>query len=522
MKIALKRSEAPEKRSAAVPHFVRVACEKCRTTLSADLSTPGAPLKCPECGQFVIVPREPFGPGIVVGDIIIRQQLREDFTGTVYSAYQRSLDRPCLLKILHPEFQCRQDVAEQLMDLARKAAKLHEQELVQCYSAGLQDDLYCFVNEQVPGVSLGQLLAKERRLPPRRALSMAVQMAEGLQGAWSKENLVHTDLNPENVFVMEEDEIRIAGLGQAFVHDPFKNSGRKVLAVDPSYLAPEVIADDETDQRAGMFSVGAILYECLTGHRPFTGADREATVKAVCETEPKSIKEHLSDFPDELDDLVRKLISKKAKDRYADWSAALTALKTVRDTHYPDVSTNMLTAASIQSQLALPAQPPKSSTARNVVILLAVTGLCAGTAFYVNKTMNSLPVNTGGGGTVVPAEEEKWTPAYRRDAIQVISVIPDPLGFDRGKEEITLINTDSQHPVDLKGWKIVELDTLNELPLEGSLEPNKTLTLTIPKDTIDLNDGGDELKVVNPGGQDVATVSYTAGEVEEGKKIIFR
>lgn len=202
--------------------------------------------------------------------------------GIVYKARQPQLDRTVALKILAPECSTDPRFAERFQREAISLAKLDHPNIVTIHDTGESDDYYYLLMEFVEGINLREAMAGEK-MSPSEALTIVPEICEGLQYAHDQ-GIVHRDIKPENILLDKKGRVKIADFGIAkLIHGPESlsiDASASELSQDnnltqesklgtPKYMAPEQAeASEETDHRADIYALGAVLYEMLTGERP--------------------------------------------------------------------------------------------------------------------------------------------------------------------------------------------------------------------------------------------------------------
>jgi eukaryotic-like serine/threonine-protein kinase len=182
----------------------------------------------------------------------------------VYLARDRELHRSVAVKVLEPRFTGDESVQARFVREARLAARLSHPNVVQVYDAGESDDRPYIVMEYVPGSSLAQA----GKLPPDEAVQLALQACAGLQHA-HEAGLVHRDIKPGNLLLREDGVLKIADFGIARTTDATQLTQVGTILGTAAYLAPEQAAGEEVTAAADLYSLGAVLYELLTGRRPY-------------------------------------------------------------------------------------------------------------------------------------------------------------------------------------------------------------------------------------------------------------
>ncbi|MBL8954658.1 MAG: serine/threonine protein kinase [Myxococcaceae bacterium] len=262
--------------------------------------------------------------------------------GKVYKAMQTPLERLVALKVLNPKYAGEKDPGfeRRFFNEARFAAQLHHANTVTVHDYGRTEEGMLFIAmEYVEGDTLQQVLAKSKVLPWPRALSIASQIARSLREA-HKLGVIHRDLKPANVMVLNEetgsDMVKVLdfGLVKTFAPDAMAPVDQPeltqagVLLGSPLYMAPES-AKNEADPRADIYSLGVLLFQCLTGRPPFTGKDSiDIIVKHIREKPPRP-KVLNPELPDEVELFVLRCLEKEPADRYQSMDEVLEALRVV-------------------------------------------------------------------------------------------------------------------------------------------------------------------------------------------------
>ena len=167
--------------------------------------------------------------------------------------------------------------------------------------------------------------AAEGALDPARALAICSQVANALDAAHGKD-LVHRDVKPSNVLLDASEHVYLADFGLTRrLEEQGAQAGEGRSVGTPSYLAPEQIEGGPVDGRADVYSLGCLLYECLTGETPFARDSRLAVAWAHLEEEPPSASERRPELPEAIDAVIRKAMAKEPDDRYPTCAALIAA-----------------------------------------------------------------------------------------------------------------------------------------------------------------------------------------------------
>src|SRR5919199_2560575 len=254
--------------------------------------------------------------GTTVAGYRIERLLGEGATGAVYLATDEHLDRSVALKLLPPELSRDQRFRKRFLREARLAAHLEHPGIVPIYAAGEADGQLYLAMRHVRGTDLRQILERDGRLEPARAIRILAPVAEALDAAHA-EGLVHRDVKPGNILVQEDDRAFLADFGLA-KHAATANSLSREGAFSGTidYIAPEQIEGSEVDGRADVYALACVLFESLTGRPPFPRDTDVAVVFAHLKDPPPSLGALRPELPTELDLVLARGMAKDPDDRY--------------------------------------------------------------------------------------------------------------------------------------------------------------------------------------------------------------
>ncbi len=293
--------------------------------------------------------------------------------GEVWRARDTRLGRDVAIKVLPAEFA---EDPERLRRFAREAkatAALSHPNILDVHDVGTFEGMPYLVEELLEGESLKERLERGA-LPAREALAIAVQIAHGLAVAHEK-HIVHRDLKPGNVFLTKDGIVKILDFGLAKLVEGVPVGEADTLTHAPTgatefgrvlgtvaYMAPEQARGLPVDPRADVFAFGVVLYEMVTGERPFHGATATDTVAAILKEEPEPLPPGV---PPELAAVVRRCLAKEPDRRYAGGGELLAALEAVHAEAGAGLAATAWRAARRRPWLA----------AGNVALALAVLAL---------------------------------------------------------------------------------------------------------------------------------------------------
>ena len=263
-----------------------------------------------------MVPESRFSKGAVVNDFVIRDVLGTGGMGKVYLAHQVSLDRPVALKILLEKYAEEKEFIIDFIKEARAAARLNHPNIVQSYAVGAEEGIYFFAMEYVEGTTLKDVRDQRQKLPWREAFEIGQQIAEALDFGWKNQQLIHRDVKPDNIMLASNGLAKLADLGLARVAAELRTDEGDQIMGTPQYISPEQLMGHPMDVRGDIYSLGATLYQTITGYFPFVG-NSPTEVATQHLTEPlKSPREYIPDLPAEVCWIIETMMEKKPEDRF--------------------------------------------------------------------------------------------------------------------------------------------------------------------------------------------------------------
>ena len=265
---------------------------------------------------------------------IIRKKLGEGGMGAVYLAEDTrdgpstglGAGRKVALKVLPRKQAADQEFLERFRREAEAARKLDHPNIVRAFESGSDLGYHFYVMEYCEGEPLDELLKREGLLSWDRAVQIVKGAAEGLKFA-HEQGFIHRDIKPANIFVTKEGTPKILDLGLTKNIEQSKPSFQTlsgVLVGTPHYISPEqAAADKDIDGRTDIYSLGATLYHLLTGDPPFGGSSVYEIIAKHVNAELPNPQDVVEDVPDGVVHILRRMMAKKPKDRYADCGALL-------------------------------------------------------------------------------------------------------------------------------------------------------------------------------------------------------
>jgi len=252
--------------------------------------------------------------GQVIGHYRILEKLSEGGMGKVYLAQDLKLNRKAVLKFLLSQYALDAEFKVRFEREGRVAAALKHPNIVTIYEVGEYEGDSFIAMEYVEGESLRSLLA-QTELFVEDVLKLAIQICNGL-GAAHRAGVTHRDLKPDNILLDQEARIKIADFGIAKLQGSPRLTKPGAVIGTPDYMSPEQAMGQELDLRSDIFSLGIILYEMLTGQRPFTGDNAQAKIYAIIKLPPPPLAQYCPDILPALQQIIDKALAKNPAGRY--------------------------------------------------------------------------------------------------------------------------------------------------------------------------------------------------------------
>jgi tetratricopeptide (TPR) repeat protein/tRNA A-37 threonylcarbamoyl transferase component Bud32 len=279
-------------------------------TLSPDATTPELPV------AFLAPPSRPGDLG-TLGPYPVRAELGRGGMGIVLEGYDHHLQRRVALKVLRPEL-ANERARVRFFREAQVAAHVEHENVVRVYAVvNPPDGLPYLVMEYLPWPTLTAWIGQHQFLPPRAAVAVVVQVAEGLAAAHAA-GLIHRDIKPGNVLVEPAtSRAKLADFGMArLTEGPSDLTAEQTVAGTPAYMSPEQAqGTDPLDARTDVYGLGVTLYEALTGHAPFRGAPHRV-LRQVVEDEPPPPHRLNDAVPRDLETVCLQAMAKDPQRRY--------------------------------------------------------------------------------------------------------------------------------------------------------------------------------------------------------------
>lgn len=242
----------------------------------------------------------------------------------VYKAKDHKLNRFVAIKVLKAEFSEDKNFVSKFKVEAQSAAGLAHPNIVNVFDVGEDNGMHYIVMEMIEGITLKKYVEKKGKLPANEAVSIAIQVAQGIEAAHNN-HIIHRDIKPQNIIISREGKVKVTDFGIARAASTNTVNSNAMGSVH--YISPEQARGGFIDEKSDIYSLGITLYEMLTGHVPFEGDTTVAIAIQHIQNEIPSPRNFVPDLPVSVERIIEKCTQKKADFRYLKVSSLIADLK---------------------------------------------------------------------------------------------------------------------------------------------------------------------------------------------------
>jgi tRNA A-37 threonylcarbamoyl transferase component Bud32 len=308
------------------------------TRRAGSIADSGPSRRCATCGaqyplDFVVCPKDatalskpevadedPLVGEVLAGTFCITGIIGEGGMGKVYEAEHVRLPKRFAIKVMQEELLKHPEALARFEREAQAVARVASEHVIEVVDVvRLKDGRPCLVSELLEGQELGDLLDQEGKIPLGTAIAIGRQVCRGLAAAHAV-GIIHRDLKPSNLFMMRRSDgrpfVKILDFGVAKLNDGAELTRTGMIVGTPAYMAPEQARGSSSiDERADVYSVGAVLYRLLTGSPPFIGDDPALILTRLLTEDPQRPRDLNRSIPDGMEHLIQRAMARAPEDR---------------------------------------------------------------------------------------------------------------------------------------------------------------------------------------------------------------
>lgn len=314
-----------------------------------------------------VTPFMPITPAVTrIGRFYLTRELGRGSLGCVYLGHDPVMARDVAVKTFNPCLTPveRSRYEHQFINEARAAGRLSHPHIVTIYEASSEGGTTYVAMEYLQGRELSKVLDSGHRFKPDQVASVIWKIADAIDHAHLKQ-VIHRDIKPANIFMVKEDQPKLVDFGIARApnrvaekngnpDDPTTLFGGNNIMGTPNYMSPEQASGEAVDERTDIYSLGAVMYEMLTGQKPFHSENAEKLMQQIAHKSPPAPHQLDPKVPAVLSKIVMKAMSKRAEKRYQ--SAGKMAL---------DIKRYLLRERRARRNLKIPLLPAEQAATKN-------------------------------------------------------------------------------------------------------------------------------------------------------------
>ena len=341
-----------------------------------------------------------------IGKYKVIEVLGKGAMGIVYKALDPDINREVAIKTVHFEMATegaqQEEVQSRFMREAQAAGRLTHPNIVMIYDVGREGDMTYIVMQCIEGRSLAKVIGSGERVAPDYIVRLMTQVCQALDYAHQK-GIVHRDIKPANILIDHSGNPFLADFGVARMDTSTVTQTGTVMGT-PSYMSPEQVMGKRIDKRSDIFSLGVILFELLSGKRPFDGESITTVMYRIVHESPRSLRDMLKDVPPGFDFIVSKALAKDPEQRY---QSCLEMAYDLSNVATLPTSTMTMEAGPMSPTKTLKIKEPKRKT--GLVAAAAVVVLVAAAAAVYFLFLGGGGGKTGTSGGTGGAKQTKQT-----------------------------------------------------------------------------------------------------------------
>jgi serine/threonine protein kinase len=286
-----------------------------------------------------------------VGNYQIIKELVKGGMSTIYLAIQKSLDRRVAIKELLPHLKTDTEMVERFKREAKASASMAHEGIVNIFDFWVERESYYLAMEYLEGKDVGEVIETMGAIPVEAIATIASKAADALHYAHQR-GIIHRDVKSGNIFITQKGEVKLTDFGIAYVPGKSPLTQPGIAIGTPEYMSPEQIRGEKADPRSDIFSLGVVLYEMLTGRRPFGVDGDEEVIASVLSKKPVGPRKLNREVPWGVHRLTMKCLQKKPEKRFQ----TMEDLKISLERFLPKKSEDRTRAFSSFLQMVFPSE----------------------------------------------------------------------------------------------------------------------------------------------------------------------
>lgn len=345
-----------------------------------------------------------------IGRYEVVSELGRGAMGVVYRALDPNIGRTVALKTLRLDVHGLQldDMMRRFKNEARAAGAMNHPNIVTIYDADESEGLFYIAMEFVEGDTLQSLMLEKRLIAPEQVVDITRQVCAGLDYAHSLK-VIHRDIKPANIMITPQNTAKIMDFGIAKAVGTMTSSGQ-VLGT-PNYMSPEQVRGLDLDGRSDLFSFGVVLYEMVTGEKPFSGENVATIIYKIVNEEPIPPHNLNAGVHPAISDIITRILNKNPEERYQNGAALARDMENYRSAGNPEVVTSVLPADAYAQAAAKRIQWPTQANGTLAGMQAKTAPAPAGTSSRANKQ------------TMPPAQPSAPVPGKKRSAKLALAML---------------------------------------------------------------------------------------------------
>ncbi|MGE5811872.1 MAG: protein kinase domain-containing protein [Ignavibacteria bacterium] len=292
-------------------------------------------IKCKHCGSILTDHAVPTGEitpesqvkAALANRFEILEEVGRGGMASVYKAVQKNLNRTVALKVIHKNLVHYKEFLERFHREAQLSASLNHPNIVTIYDQGSENGIHYISMEYLEGLDLHHMIRDKGRLSTEESINIISPVAEALDYAHNK-GIIHRDIKSSNIIITSDGRAILTDFGIAHAVTATKLTQSGMIIGTPDYMSPEQAISGQVDAQSDLYSLGVVLYECITGDLPFKGETPVSTIYKIINEKIEPINKIVPDAPKWVGTVINKVLAKNKKNRFysgKEFSKALRA-----------------------------------------------------------------------------------------------------------------------------------------------------------------------------------------------------